>query len=806
MGHFELDTSGATASTAAGIHSEGSSGLAVQLRDRLLLAVAQALKVLLGDGELKHNIAQALQLLGQAARMHRVKVILDQPGEAGQASFHALTYEWWAPGFVSQTSLGVVSFSNAAIPEYLLPLQSGRSLWQLIDDVPASVRPAFERVGMRSMGVVPIFAKSRYAGLVAFDDCVERRRWTSAEIEALTIAAHAIGAVIERERLEALRLAGERQRALESQALNHLLEGVVAASRALLEAADFQLGLQRWLTFLARAVNADRATYGTLEPMAGPHAVASSTAHWVREGMPPTAGLAVPASADFVAWAARLQDGDTVWAQREDLIDPLAMEFWDKIGCQTKLILPVVVEARSVGFLAFDWVTRQERRPAFTSVLCTAADGLAAAIKRQEALQALLAERERSASVRTAELAQANASMRRTLARLAAAQEVDAFLATALLELHQQAGAASAFLFAPTADGDSRLRLYGSVRNGHFQRQGEPDDPHVFERGFVPSDEAFRQMDQKSSLLWRQVDPARNWMPRDPDVQRWLQQKQLGADASCLLQVGDRSVGLLVLNFTADEPLPPSRSELLVALSQPMALALELGRLGRVAQRAAQDRAVLAERNRMARDVHDTLAQGFGAISMQLQAAARATSEEERARFVARATQEAQANLVESRHTIRMLRGMADHGEARQALIQVIEDALASRLRGSPLSWRVLTLPEGSAEPALDVEARRELERITQEAATNAVKHSRASLFEARLEIRPDGGLALRLMDHGCGFDPQVSRDGFGLTGMRERAERIGATLHVESGPGGPTTVVLLIPPPCMLTVAPRAV
>jgi len=788
-------TSAACAPSLDTVQSQDGVELAVQLRDELLLAVAQALKVLLGAGELQHNISQALRLLGEAAHMHRVKVILDQPFEADQAPFHALTYEWWAPGLASQTSLGVVSFPNAAMPEYLVPLQSGRSLWQLIDEVPDGLRAAFELVGMRSMGVVPIFAKDRYAGLVAFDDCVERRRWTSAEIEALTIAAHAIGAVIERERLETLRLTAERERVAESQALNHLLEGVVAASRALLEASDFHIGLQRWLAFLAQAVNADRAVYGSLEPPADPQAVASSTADWVREGMATTAGLTVPASADFLAWAARLQGGDIVWAQREDLTDPLSLQFWDEIGCQTNLIVPVVVETRSVGFLAFDWTSRQEWRPAHSSVLRTAADGLAAAIKRQEALQALMSEREQSASVRTAELAQANASMRRTLARLAAAQEIDAFLATALLELHQQAGAASSFLFAPTVEGDSRLRLYGSVRNGRFQREGERDDPDVFKRGFLPTIDAFRQMGENGSLLWRPVDPERNRIPRDAEVQAWLQRLQIGADACCLLQVGDRCIGLLALHFTADDPLPPSRSELLLTLSQPMALALELNRLGSVAQRAAQDRAVLAERNRMARDVHDTLAQGFGAISLQLQAAALATNEEDRARFVTRATQEAQANLVESRHTIRLLRGMAGPGEVRHALVHVVEDALASRLRGSSVSWRVPPLPEGMAEPPLTEEARRELKRIAQEAATNALKYAGASMLEAHMSLRPDGGMELRLVDDGCGFDPNAPRDGFGLLGMRERALRIGAAVHVESKLGGPTAVIVLLPP-----------
>jgi signal transduction histidine kinase len=94
------------------------------------------------------------------------------------------------------------------------------------------------------------------------------------------------------------------------------------------------------------------------------------------------------------------------------------------------------------------------------------------------------------------------------------------------------------------------------------------------------------------------------------------------------------------------------------------------------------------------------------------------------------------------------------------------------------------------------------LKRIAQEAATNTLKHAGASYFEARLELRPDGGLALRLVDDGCGFDPKAARDGFGLMGMRERAARIGATLHVESQPGGQTAVVVLLPPPSISAVS----
>jgi len=231
-----------------------------------------------------------------------------------------------------------------------------------------------------------------------------------------------------------------------------------------------------------------------------------------------------------------------------------------------------------------------------------------------------------------------------------------------------------------------------------------------------------------------------------------------------------------------------------------MALALELGRMGRSQRQAAEDSAVLAERNRMARDVHDTLAQGFTAISLQLQAAARADSADDRARFVARATQEAQANLVESRRTIRMLRGLDEPDGATYTVVHLIEDALASRLSGTPMAWRVSPLPAGVPEPKLSEESRRELKRIAQEAATNALKHAGATVFDARLSLLADGALRVRFEDQGCGFDTEAVRDGFGILGMRERAERIGAAFSVESRPGGPTAVVVLVPLP------PRAV
>lgn len=381
------------------------------MRDRLLAAVAHSLQALLGseDGNFDDAVRATLGGLGEACGIHRVKVILQRPAPENGELTHFLDYEWWAPGLASQASLGLTRFPNSLITEWTNVLERGQALWYVIDDVPIQVRAAFENVGVRSVGTVPVFGAGRYLGLVAFDDCVDKRVWSSAEIDALTAAARTIGGAIHRhdmqhamlaaatarQKAEEARLRAEQLRNLDMIEVNRLLEGVIAASRALLDDDDFDGALNRWLAFLATAVDADRATYGDFTQSPAEGSVTAVHFDWARPGMRTVVGDQVPASKDFTGWAERLSRGETIWAHRDELRDPASVRYWESTGCWTNLIVPVVVDRRTVGWLCFDFEMKREWKPALGSVLRTAADGAAAALKRRWAVQAMLAERDR---------------------------------------------------------------------------------------------------------------------------------------------------------------------------------------------------------------------------------------------------------------------------------------------------------------------------------------------------------------------------------------------------------------------------
>ena len=164
--------------------------------DDLMHAVAEALRCLLSDSDFDGALQQAMHMVSEAADVHRFKVILSRQSERPENAYHELAHEWFAPFLDSQASHGLTRFPDALIGPYLEPARKGQSQWQLIDDVQGPLRAPFEQVGMQSMGVVPIFAGSNYAGVVAFDDCRRRREWTVREIDALTIAAQGVGAAI----------------------------------------------------------------------------------------------------------------------------------------------------------------------------------------------------------------------------------------------------------------------------------------------------------------------------------------------------------------------------------------------------------------------------------------------------------------------------------------------------------------------------------------------------------------------------------------------------------------------------------
>ncbi len=213
-------------------------------------------------------------------------------------------------------------------------------------------------------------------------------------------------------------------------------------------------------------------------------------------------------------------------------------------------------------------------------------------------------------------------------------------------------------------------------------------------------------------------------------------------------------------------------------------------RLRQIRQRFAL---VLEERGRLAREIHDTLAQGFVGITSQLDAVALtlnghvdlARKHLELARKMAR------HSLTEARRSVMDLRASALEGHDLPA---ALSEAAYQWTAGSPVEIQVDV--EGENRP-LPEETEQHLLRIAQEAVTNAVKHAHASQVRIHLEMA-NRKLSLRVADNGQGFeqDEAFSEVGghFGLLGMRERAERLGGELRLHSERGQGTEVAVTVP------------
>ena len=204
----------------------------------------------------------------------------------------------------------------------------------------------------------------------------------------------------------------------------------------------------------------------------------------------------------------------------------------------------------------------------------------------------------------------------------------------------------------------------------------------------------------------------------------------------------------------------------------------------------AEFAAILNERSRIAREIHDTLAQSLGATSLHLELVKDyLPPDSEGARNLAEARRLTLGGLTETRNSIWEMRSQAlETGDLATALMDVRDQltdiqGIKGRFDLSGPPYRLPPLTENN------------LLRIGQEAITNAVKHARATRVDVRLAFLP-GELQLCISDDGCGFDPDHTPPGethFGWIGLRERAHEIHAELTVNSAPNEGTRVELIL-------------
>jgi len=250
--------------------------------------------------------------------------------------------------------------------------------------------------------------------------------------------------------------------------------------------------------------------------------------------------------------------------------------------------------------------------------------------------------------------------------------------------------------------------------------------------------------------------------------------------------IAGRVEGVVGIRFTNKRTFRSEEMELAQALANQTMLAVQLTRL------TAQSRqsGMIAERNRMAREMHDTLAQGFTGVIVQLEAVADASSKglaKEAGEHLVRASELARESLREARRSVRALRPVAlEDKELCEALENLI------RKMTTDTTVKAEFIVQGEIRP-LPPEWDENLLRISQEVLTNVLRHAQASHFTMQIKFAPDE-IRFELRDNGHGFDPAGKSDGFGLLGMRERVEGMGGHMTIQSATGTGTTILIVLP------------
>ena len=395
-------------------------------------------------------------------------------------------------------------------------------------------------------------------------------------------------------------------------------------------------------------------------------------------------------------------------------------------------------------------------------------------ITSQKEAQAILQEEAQVSRGQTIALA-------RTLKALTREPALDSFLSQALTAIAQQLKASRACLWL-CKESEESFSPYMIFENGSTE---------LVSHGFLPSQSSFA-MDE--AQFWPElVQTQRPIIVTDLEHEARLTTREVllsqGIRSLLLLPLvlEDEVTGWVSVQSTAVNSYHSAELELAQTLAQQVALAMQLANFAEQRRQAA----ILEERNRLAREIHDTFAQGLTGVIIQLEAAKEVieTTPDDAHSHLTRATALARESLTEARRSVRALRPQVlDHLDLPTAL-----ERLSVQLEASTQIPIAFTL-HGTPYP-LPAEVAANLLRISQVAIINAWKHAQPRAISLVLGFYSHE-VQLHVQDDGRGFDTltPLAGSGFGLTSMRERAERLGGHLTLTSAPGQGTKIAVKVP------------
>ncbi|MBD1869944.1 GAF domain-containing sensor histidine kinase [Cyanobacteria bacterium FACHB-471] len=397
----------------------------------------------------------------------------------------------------------------------------------------------------------------------------------------------------------------------------------------------------------------------------------------------------------------------------------------------------------------------------------------------QNASESSVQSSEEATPYRFEQLAKANAVLKKTLDILASEPELDTALGHVLRVMTECLGSPSAALWLVTPDSDA-FHVHLAYYKGEVF-EATPDGKQL--PGPWP---------QGHDLTWKthicdrhptiyDVETAPELTPRQRQFMQHLGAKTL---LGVPLLLRNEIIGSFTLRFMERREFQADDLELMQALAHYATLAIQLLRM------AERDReaAILEERNRLAREIHDTLAQAFTGISIQLGVAKWLLQRDPTAvaEIIARVESLTQSGLAEAQRSVWALR---PHDKEYADLAQQLASSVEQIGTGSPIQ---IDLQIVGTPRLLSPIIGKNMLRISQEAMTNTLKHAQATTL--RIKLTYEEAIAeLCVQDNGRGFLPDVDTGGFGLISMSERADRIAGQLTIHSQPGQGTEICIQV-------------
>jgi signal transduction histidine kinase len=715
-------------------------------RDQLLESIAGATKVLLALDNLAESIAAALTIALEGAGCDRISILENNFDSS------SILYEQFRPGFIQQLSqteerTRSQEIRAAFLEQYFL---KGDGFGELLVDWN-------ERSSVQSTYAVPIQLKDQWWGLFCFEYCQEVVRLSAAEVAVLKMLADCMGSAIQRDRRQTHLLQVEQARAAELAKANDALKQTVDL---LANEPDLDRFLGHVLKGLAEQFGAPLIQYWEHpEPgdiaylrLACSHGKILTVADLPQDCL--VTGIQIPPELvghENIHTRKRhyvVEDVPTDPIQQA-IFSPLNfdLETWcTEWGIRKLINIPLMQAEKTTGSLLLYFASGHNLSEQQIEMMYVLAQQVTLAIQLTQLTEikqteAIARAQESAAQERVTELLKANTALKQSLDALAKDPDLDRFIGHTMELIAQQ-------LDAP------RIEYWVHSK---------------------PENQAYSYLTYWQGNIFKSSDPA----------------AQVGLDVmpflGILLSVGDRHIGGLEIYLTRPRIFAGQTLELVHTLAQQLTLAIELTRLAEESQQAA----LLQERARMAREIHDTLAQAFGGISMQLQAVNYFfTSQPEQAQtHLSTAQTLALEGLAEARRSVWTLYlETTEYEDPSQTIAKFIEQSTAGQ--PVPIHLAIVGSPY-RLHPDLGLN----LLRIAQESITNALRHAQPQTLQIHL-IYSLQTLQLMIRDDGCGFEPQLPTRGFGLSGMQQRAARIGATWHLVSRPGEGTTITVTLTHP----------